>query len=52
MSNVVTSEYERRYLAELYAEDDRLRAELAEWMAAREAQASLPEQKSTNRPPP
>jgi len=34
-------EFERRQLAELFREDDRLRAELAEWMARREAEASV-----------
>ena len=42
----MTSEYERRYLAELYAEDDRLRAEHTEWLARREAQASPPVENS------
>jgi len=35
---VSLSDFERAELARIYAEDDRLRAEHAEWMARREAQ--------------
>jgi len=37
---------ERRELAELYAADDRLRAEHADWLARREAASGAPVQKS------
>jgi hypothetical protein len=37
---------ERRELAELYAADDRLRAEHADWLARREAAAAAPVRKS------
>jgi hypothetical protein len=37
---------ERRELAQLYAADDRLRAEHADWLARREAAAASPVQKS------
>jgi hypothetical protein len=40
------SDEDRRSLAELYAEDDRLRAEHEQWMADREAAAHAPVRKS------
>jgi hypothetical protein len=39
----MTDEYERRQLAELFREDDRLRAEHEEWLARRQAAQQPPE---------